>query len=257
MGFRVFGQPFGRRFGGRLGQGVAISLTYSQFVTNTLAPVLWYRLRETSGTAAANSGSAGAAVNGVWTAGAGAIGQTGKLGANEAYDFDGLVSKIVIPSDAAIQALATYTIIGLVRADGFGESSAGTILHLGAASTMDFRLSGAGGIFRMGFDTDTTDASSVSAGGFFATGAWAAMFGTFDNAGDRKARIYKGLAGAVTEASYTTQTAATGTRVAPVGAVIGNFGDVRTWDGQIDELIVCNRVLTAAEMLQFIQLVGV
>jgi hypothetical protein len=230
-----------------------LAVSYEQFVTDDLDPVIWYRLRETSGTSPANSGSA--SLTATWTPGAGALGQTGKLGANEAYDFDALVSKIAIADNAAIQALATYTIIGLVHADGFGENNAGEIIHLGALNA--FRATGTAGRFTMVFDTGSTDATSTSTDGFLTTGAWLAIFGTYDDAGDRRARLYKGVAGVVTEATYSAQTAATGSRVAPVGAIIGNFSDVRTWDGLIDEIIVCNRVLTSAEMLQYTQLAGV
>lgn len=231
------------------------SITLTQFVTNTLAPVLWYRLRETSGTTAANSGSAGSSVDGTWTAGAGAVGQTGKLGANEAYDFDALVSKIVIPNVAAVQALETYTLIGLVKADGFGENSAGTIIHLGALNA--FRITGTAGRMTTVFDTDATDGSATTNDGFLVTGSWLALFMTFNNAGDRTPRLYKGVSGAVAEATYASQVQATGTRVTPLGGVIGNLSDVRTWDGLMDEVLVCNRVLTASEMLTYTQLASV
>lgn len=238
--------------------GLSAAQVYTNFVTNILAPVLWYRLRETSGTTAANSGSAGAAANGVWTAGAGAVGQTGKLGANEAYDNDGLVSKIVIPNIAAIQAIETYTVIGLCKADAAGENNAGTILHLGVGAAAAFRRTGVSNVWNMGFDTDTTDAVSSTETNFAPDGVWLAMFGTYDNAGDRKCRIYKGFAAALVESNYAGgQVAATGTRVTPNGATIGNYIDLRTWDGLIDEVIVCNRVLTAAVMLTYSQLAGV
>lgn len=230
------------------------SLTYANYIAS-LAPLLWLRLRETSGTTVTNSGSV--ALNGTWTAGAGALGQTGKLGINEAYDFDGANSKIVLADNAAIQALATYTIVALCNADGAGESSAGTILHLGAGVSGGFRRTGTSNAWVMNFDTDGTDANSTTNVDFAPDGVWLCMFGTFDNAGDRTARIYKGVSGAVAEATYATQTPATGTRVTPIGAVIGNFADVRTWDGLIDEVLIFNRILTAGEMLQITQLLGV
>lgn len=253
----IFGFPddvFAEPFGGSAPGGLTPAQAFAA-VMAAQNPLLWYKLNETSGTTVINYGSAGASANGTWTAGAGALGQAGKLGANEAYDFDALASKIVIPDIAAIQALATYTIMGLCKADGAGENNAGTVLHLGASAGMGFRRSTLA--WSMGFDTDGTDATSTSNSGFVANDVWLALFGTFDNAGDRTARIYKGSGGVVTEATYATQTAASGTRVAPLGAVIGNFSDVRTWDGLIDEVVVFNRVLSAAEMLQITAAAGV
>lgn len=226
-------------------------LSYDELVASFLPP-FWYKFKETSGTTVLNYGTAGAAANGVWTAGAGALGQTGKLGANEAYDNDGLVSKIVIPDIAAIQALATYTIIGLCKADAAGENNAGTILHLGVGAAAAFRRTGVNNQWNMGFDTDTTDAVTSTEVNFAPDATWLAMFGTYDNAGDRKCRIYKGVGGAVVESNYAGgQTAATGTRVTPNGATIGNYTDVRTFDGLIDEVIVCDRVLSAGQMLAY------
>lgn len=224
--------------------------SYADYIAS-LAPLLWLRLRETSGTSVANSGSLGG--SGTWTAGSGALGQTGKLGANEALLFDGSVSKIVSADNPKTPA---FTACGLAFGNSQGENSAGAILHTGQqASDNTLRVSGAGAI-TSGVDTDSTDAVTTSVNGAFETGKWIWYFATYDDNGDRKIYLYKGLAGALSNI-VSSQTAATGIRSNSGGYQVGNFSDVRTWDGLIDEVLLFPRILTSGEMLRIIQLSGV
>lgn len=227
-------------------------LSYASYIAS-LAPVLWLRLRETSGTNAANSGSLGAAADGTWTPGAGAVGQTGQLGANEAYDFDGAASDILIPDATAINNVAVVTYATLFKADGAGENNIGMFY---SSSTRQFRINSSSFPVRM-FISGTANANSVTNNSFISTGAYHWIFATFDNTGDRKVRLYKGISGAVTEATYTTQDAMTGPIVNTATHHVGNNAAANgTFDGLIDESLIFDRVLTTAEMLQITTLSG-
>lgn len=226
---------------------------YEAYITS-LAPLLWLRLRETSGTTPVNSGSlAGLTIT--WTAGAGALGQTGQLGANEAYDFDALASIITIAATASLD-LATFTEVALVRPDAAGESSVGRISNYGSG-TQFTQFNGALTALRAQVGAGTA-ANTVATTGLTAA-TWALLFQTYDDAGDRKVRLYKGIAGAVAEYAYSTQDAATGTR-SSVAASALNVGNRTltdcTWDGLYDEFMMFNRILSAAEMLQITLLSG-
>lgn len=224
--------------------------TYAQYIASSISPLLWHRFRETSGTAVANSGSLGSAVDGVWTAGTGAVGQTGKLGLNEAYDLDGADSRDTIASNVTLQTLAVFTIVCLCKPDTTGELNVGT---LSSDTRHQFRINGVNLNMRGFVTSNATAANTVTADGFVATGVWQTFFLTFDNAGDRRIRIYKAVDGVLTEASYTTQTAMTGTIADSSGNpfVIGGLSTgAQCFDGLIDEYFVVNRVLTSAEMQQ-------
>lgn len=225
-----------RRRGRILTTGWGSGLTLDQYIRGTLSPILYYD-GTLNGSNIANLGSAGSALDGTTTA--------VTIDAN-GMNFNGTTSKIVVPDHAALQALATYTVVGIVKANGFGENNAGEIFHLGALNA--FRITGTAGRVTTVFDTNATDAGATTNDAFISTGVGLALFNTYDDAGDRRCHLYRGIAGIATEATYSTFNAATGTRVTPVGAIVGNFSDVRTWDGIINKIFVCNRLLTPTEM---------
>lgn len=213
----------------------------------TVAPLLWARFTETSGSIVRNYGKLGEAQNGVWTLGAGALGQTGYFGVNHAADFDGLVSKVSIPAIAAINALTKLTYGILFKADTFGELNlGGLILDTGENRQVRFNTNGA----VRAILAASGQANSVTANSFVSTGVWTYLFMTYDDSGDRKIRLYKLVSGVLTEASYTTQTAATGTLANGVGdLVMGNAAAQHiTFDGLIDDVFVDDRVYTSDEM---------
>lgn len=226
------------------------SLTPSQqhaAILASLSPVIWGRLRETSGTNAVNYGSLGALGDGTWTPGAGAVGQTGQLGANEAYLWDGATSKIAIPARTGYNNLATYT-WGLLCKPA-AQSHLMTA-SLGAGRYL--RMNSASFPLQFVNTSSATPVTSTTANGFLALNVWQYFFVTFDNAGDRKARIYKYVAGALTEATYVTQDAMTGTIVSPADALwIGaTTAGTFLFNGPIDEYFICPSVLSTVQMAQ-------
>ena len=81
---------------------------------------------------------------------------------------------------------------------------------------------------------------------------------TYAFSGDFKGRIYKGLNGVVTEASYALQTAGSGSKSAVAAAKnIGNAGALsRTFDGLFDEFAIFSSVLTTAQLTALAQSIG-
>lgn len=223
---------------------------------NSLSPVFWYRFNEISGTNLVNYGSVGSAVNGTLTIGAGALNQTGRLGASNAYFFDGADTQIAIPSHTSIQNLVTFTIFGLVYANGLGENNSGSIYQIGGVSQGGFRYGGPSGTWLFDVDTDATNAQGIASSGQVPLSVWNSMFGTYNDIGDRIPRIYRGVSGVANELIYGNSTAGTGNRVTPTGATIGNFSSVRSWNGLIDEVVVFNSILTQTQMNTITSIVG-
>lgn len=238
--------------GSALGAPGGAALTYADYVAS-LAPLLWLRLRETSGTTAANSGSLGAAQNGVNTDVT--VGQTGQLGANEAADLNGTTSKIQVPATASLN-LNAWTYACLVKADTAGESSQGNFFAYDVAGNFAAKFNSALTALRCAWGTGTFSVSVTTTG--LTAGTWAWVFFTFDFAGDKKIRIYTGVAGVLAEKAYSSQT---DTAAVPTltgqSLIVGNTSNqVFTFDGLYDEFLVKDRVLTTGEMTQIVTLSG-
>lgn len=224
--------------------------TYAAYIAS-LSPLLWLKYNETSGTTVENYGSLGDTADGVWTPGAGALGQTGlgNGGANEAYDYDGASSKTTVPALTGINNLTAFTYAILMQALSPGELNQGRFF--GETGFRYWRIDAADYSLRMLVDA-TSSAISLTTAGFIAETIPTYLFATYDNAGDRKVHIYKVVGGVLTEATYAIQDAATGTLLNGVGALdIGsNFLQNVTFDGMIDEVLIVGSVLTDAQKLQ-------
>lgn len=237
--------------------GASYASTLQSFVDAGTLP-LWLRFRETSGTTAANAGSSGATLNATWTPGVGSVGQTGKLGANEAYLYDALNSKATIADATSIASAAVFTQAVLIRPATAGESNSGAFMYWDSNTQAYFKIDSNLNAVNVRVDTDATSANTLGTL-TLAANTWQWVFATYDNAGDRKLRLYKGVGGAVTEATaYGAQTAATGNLIAQGTAlVIGNrSANDNTFDGLFDEALRFNIVLSSAQMLQIVQQSG-
>lgn len=234
-------------------------ISYAAYVAQ-LEPLLWYPMNEPSGTTVINYGSLGSG-NGTFTPGAGAVNQVGKLGAGEAYDFDGADSRIAGPTTTSINNLTAFTYVLLVKADSAGEANAG-YLWADTGGNRIFNISAGTGPVRFtltvwgsgNFSQVTQDVASA-----VPLATWVLLFCTFDNAGDRTPSIFVGRNGAVAESTYSTEIALAVALANASGALnVGNISSsIRTWDGLIDEFIIFNRVLTAQEMLALTVAAGV
>lgn len=221
-------------------------VTWSSYA-QSLAPVGWWSMRATSGTNEANRGSGGSALD--MTITSATLGQTGKLGTNEAALMDGANSRYQTPNNAALAALTTFEYVFLVNPSSAGEGSAGRLLTWGQASfepllgfngaltSLAARVSTA----VASFDTITTTGLSAS--------TWALVFWAYDNAGDRKSHIYKGVAGAVSEFGYSAQPAMTGTYKTPTNPLnlFNRTDQGLTFAGLGDEVLIFNGNLTSGQ----------
>jgi hypothetical protein len=217
----------------------------------SFAPVGWWSMRATSGTNELNRGSAGAAANGTYTLGAGVLAQTGQLGAGEAALWDGLVTKLQIPNVAALASLTTFEYVMLLNLTALGEGTLGQFFAWGTGSSSNefhMQFPGTNTMQLHTFNTTPTSFTTTTTT-TLGLSAWRVVFVPYNNDGDRKVHIYVGAAGAVSEVTYGTQTALTGTYKAPTNPlVIGNrTAQDLTAAGRFDEFFICSGNLTPAQ----------
>lgn len=220
---------------------------YESYV-NSLAPVGWWKLDETSGTVAANSGTGGAALNG--TQEACTINTDGII--DRAYTWNGTApngSVVTVPNDASINALTTQRWAFLVRLDSLGVSSAGRLLAWGTSTLLTCVSNNR--LQAIVYASDTNAAATTATGQISdLIGNYAWIFVDYDDATTKRLRIFKALGGVVTQLTLATDTAAVGTvntQLSPLA--IGNR-TVRdfTLDGAIDEVIFSDGLWSLSEM---------
>lgn len=233
------------------------AVTWQSYVAS-LAPVGWWQFTETSGSTAVNSGSAGSAADGAITSAT--LGQTGKLGANQAFSWDGTNTKVQVPNVAALANLTAFEYVWLLNPTNAGEGNFGSPCWWGTGgSNQGLVMFCNGGLAALAFDVWNTGGTAFGAGtapGLSAS-TWALLFASYDDAGDRKAHVYKGISGAVNQIGVTA--ALTGTYQTPtLPLVIGNnTAQNTTWNGLIDELVIFNGALSSAQRTQLCTLAGV
>lgn len=233
-----------------LGAGLDYAL-----IAASLNPLLWYKFNEPSGTTVINYGSLGSGQNGTYSNAT--LAQTGQLGAGQAALWNGITTYVQVPATAALETPTARTWCFLHNPTSGGEGNNGRLYNWANAGNALFQTNVNKVLYAL-IATSATTATSLTPSNFITLSAWQWSFITYDDAGDRKIRFYKGVSGAVTEATYSTQTAATGTLAATGGDLfIGNrqLAD-QTYDGLIDEVIMCNSILTTAQMLQMTLLSG-
>lgn len=226
----------------------------------TLPFLALYKMQQTAGTNEPNVGSLGSAVD--MTITSTTLGQTGKLGPNEAYLFDGANSRLQVANNATLSGKTAWEWVFLVNPSSAGESSFGLffcwsataitgqplVIFSGAINSIEARI----------YNTTPTQFATITNGGMTA-GTWALLFVAYDDAGDRLVHIRKGVSGAVTEYPYFFNPALTGTYRPPTQALnLFNTGNQTfTFAGLADLAGVVDGNLTVAQRLKITQLVGV
>lgn len=237
----------------------ATVVTWSSYVTATIAPVGWWSMRATSGTNEANRGTGGAALD--MTILSATLGQTGKLGVNEAALCDGANTRYQTPNNAALASLTTWEYVFLVNPSSAGELNQARFFGWG---NNDFEptLAFNGALTSLLFQTDSTVPTSFTTTTTtgLAAATWQLVFAAYANAGDRKVHLYKGVTGAVNEYAYNAQPALTGTYKAPTSEL--NLFNVTaqsvTFAGLADEALIVNgNLATATTRTQLALLSGV
>lgn len=230
------------------------SISYSDYIAS-LAPLLWHKYNEPSGATATNYGSLGSGQNGTYSNAT--LAQTGQLGAGQAALWNGTTTYVQISATAALETPTARTWCFLHNPTSGGEGGNGRLFNWANAGNLLFQTNVNKVLYAL-IATSGVVPTSLTPSNFVTLSTWQWSFMTYDDAGDRKIRFYKGIGGAVTEATYSTQTAGTGTLSASGGDLyIGNrqLAD-GTYDGLIDDLVMFNYVLTTAQMLQITTLSG-
>lgn len=226
----------------------------------SLNPYVLYNMQQTAGTSepnsAAGSNSIGSAGNLTLTSVT--LGQTGKLGVNEAYLFDGANSRLQVANNATLAALTTWEYLFLVNPSSAGEGSVGAFFVWGTGavnqgyyvifnSALSSIKCGLWNVAGTSFITTTSAGISAS--------TWSLVNIAYADSVDRKVHIYvNGI-----EPSYSAQPAMTGTFKPPT-ATLNLFNDstqTLTFAGLGDFAGLIGGNLTSAQRLRIAQLAGV
>ncbi len=209
--------------------------------------VAHWKFDEGSGTIAYDSGgsSHGTLVNGpVW-----ASGQVGG-----ALEFDGVDDYVDCGNGASINSLSAFSVCMWFKADVVcGPMHRHLIAQRDLADIVWTLILHRDYSCRLTGRVETTGTPAVGRSNFIPeVGQWYHAAMTYDDAGDRTLRVYvDGV-----EQSYMLQTPATGTILfdPSVSIAVGNrIGGGKEFDGIIDEVMIFNRALSAAEVQQLYQ----
>lgn len=220
-------------------------LEYMQSLVSASVLKYWWRFNETSGNLV-NHGSGGSAHNG--TLSAVTQGQTGLLGPNDAYLFDGASSRITVGTpDAETKLLGLW----LVNPTTAGEGNKGRLWD-GNNRLMFMAYESATQLSGQLYLSGANAPKVVTATAPTNT-AWAWQFAYGDLAGVNQIKMWQGKAGVVTEYGYSSQS---NPGVGPIdNDYIGNNVSLsRTFNGLIDEGAYCVGI-SESEALSIMQAV--
>jgi hypothetical protein len=236
-------------------------VTWNTYIPATIAPPAWWSMRATSGTNEANRGSVGSALD--MTILSATLGQVGKLGVNEAALCDGANTLYSTPNNAALAALTTWEYVFLVNPTNAGEGSLGSFWSWGnGGASQEIELTFNSALTSLGmrvYNTVPTAFLATTTTGLTAA-TWALIFAAYDNAGDRKGHLYKGITGAVSEYAYSAQPPMTGTYKTPTNPLnlFNRTAQTITFAGLGDEAMAINgNLVTATTRTQLTLLSGV
>lgn len=236
-----------RGYFGLFGGGAAPTLAEYLAAIGATNPTIWLRLRETSGTTAANAGSGGATLDAT-ISGSVTLGQTGLLGVNEAFDYDLATGtgRLAIAHNAAWASADDYTYAALLRPRTMGHLSGGRMWNASRIDCVFVNLTSITVFQQYG----TSNASTTTTAAPITGSNYTLLFVTH-TASDRTLRMYFATPTvALAEASYSAQTAGAGTQSKPlIDLSIGNNSAAnRTFDGLFDEFLMWPRLLALVEM---------
>jgi len=178
----------------------------------------------------------------------------GKIG--QGLKFDGVDAHIALSSPSALDDIETQggggmTISAWINAASYGDSTVGSIVGTTSGSSGNWRLylDGANTRVRFSKDYDTTDLSCVTTAGFFPSSyfnSWRHIVLTWDGGSAYSGcKIYINA----TDSSGTGIDGATTKNLdAALNKFIGGLGTGNSFNGQIDEVRIYNRALSAQEI---------
>lgn len=227
----------------------------------SLNPIGYWRHNETNGTNAANSGTGGSALD-MTIAGTTTLGQTGKLGANEAFLTDGATTRLQTPNNALLASLTTWEYVFLCNPASAGEASFGNFFSWGDGAAVDKEPScnfnaTMTSIACSVINTTLTLFTVVTSPTGMTAGVWALLYVAYDDIGDRKIHIYKGINGAVNE--LASSAALTGTYQTPTKPLNlwNRSAQTTTFAGTVDEAMIFSGNLSSAQRTRLCLLAGV
>ena len=242
--------------GGGIGSGIALKLhqdgsgklqldTGVSYVGTILAdnPLLYWRLNESSGTSVDNLGSVGDILDGTYV-NAPTLSQPGAIGdGDKSVNFDGNSDYAMINSGNS--SLETFpnglTIEAWVKSDGLFYNSNHSIVY----KDNMFRLSPKAGQKKMTFSIFDGSWKTVTSNLGNTVSQWHHFVGTYDPHSGQVCIYLDGVAGSCTASgTINTNTQA---------LYIGKDNSTNYFDGNIDEVAIYDRLLTAAEILEHYQ----
>jgi len=226
---------------------------YAAYI-NSLGVDLWLKLNEVSGNPVNNGSLSGLTITNSTgaapTQGQNGVPTHGEARLNEAYDFAGDAANgamVSIANNATIKAWTTQKWCFVCHPDTLGAGNAGQIAVWGGFGVTDHKLLGlvSSNRIQATINTDSTNAQATANVNQISdcVGVDCLFFVDYDDsnilANGRKIRIFKSVAGVVTQITLATDTAAVGNVDQPTTALIIGNRNVRdqTFDGRIDEII--------------------
>jgi hypothetical protein len=226
-----------------------VSTSQNNKVTTGLVGMWSFNGPDISGTTVFDRGSGG---NNGMLVGSPAL-TIGKVG--QAIDLNGSAQRVYVGSPVNLDNISTFTYSIWAKAEGEHNNGYGPLITKANGSTerkifQFYQYNPGSNMGKVGMKivASTTNASSVAVTGTYRWNEWAFWAATYDDGGDRIARIYKNGS----EVTYETQQAAVGplTSDASEYFVIGGMAPAGfySFNGVLDEVRIYNRVLTASEI---------
>lgn len=176
--------------------------------------------------------------------------------------LNGTTSLLTVPALTGYNNLETFSWVFDATPTGAGESNIGHMITTDSGTARAWRINSASlplYFFNTATGGGNVAAESITANGFLATSVRQLFVVTFNNAGDRTARIHKyTTAGGYAEASYVTQNAMVGTIALPSAALTvgARAAGAFALPAVVKHVAVLSTALTEAQITQLARLAG-
>ena len=238
------------------GAGLTARADYPSEVLN-LQPLTYWRFNDTGAFSftATNSGTAGAADNGVYSDPTYMQGQPGALfgSTDTAAKFDGATSKINVPFDAALNP-ASFTVECWAQVQGGAGNYRSPLTSRQSSATategyLFYANSGNTWSFWTGNGTAWNSLNASSTVGPVVIGAWTHLVGTYDATSMTMSFYINGApVSEATNVTYVPSGSDGSTNPLRVGAGATEGNGAYFFDGSINEVAVYSSVLTPAQV---------
>lgn len=230
-----------------------------QNAINTLGPLIWLKLNETTGTNAADAaGNYDGTISGTTTLGE--AGPTTQVGTS--YLADGATSKIQMTgTDATLRGITDFTVMALVNVSGAGEGNAGALWTFGNLSGHPFLMiraaSGRQGDIVVRYAT-TLARKRTDDGQLPANGSWFWLI-TRHNSSTKVVDMEIGQNGALATPTFDIDTTGDGAAIAIADDMhlLNANTDALTFNGYMGYFLLFDNRLADAQCTNLVNLSGV